>query len=119
MPERKDVINPILLGATKLGGRLFRNNSGIAFHRDGSYVRYGVGSPGAPDILGWVPRLIVPEDVGQTLALFTAIEAKTGDQRPTKDQEQFLRVVKQAGGLAFWGRDPQEILAKIKEATGC
>ena len=113
MPERDAVIDPILLGASERGHRLFRNNSGMAFHKDGSVVRYGVGSPGGSDILGWTRMTIRPEHVGSQLAVFTAIEAKTGTQRPNNDQRRFLEMVGRSGGIALWGTDPLEILRQL------
>ena len=118
MPERRDVIDPVLLGASGLGARLFRNSSGVAHHTDGAVVRYGIASPGGSDIIGWTPRLIRPEHVGQTFAVFTAIEAKTGKQRPTQEQHAFLEAVRKAGGIAFWGRDPEAILELLRDEIG-
>jgi hypothetical protein len=109
MAERDAVIDPLLLGASEAGHRLFRNNSGIAFHKDGSAVRYGVGLGGS-DTIGWTRLVVTPEMVGKTVAVFTAIEAKTGKQKPSKDQETFLKVVHEAGGIALWGNDAREIL---------
>lgn len=114
MAERHDVIDPLLLAASRLGGRLFRNNAGVAFHKDGSAVRYGVGSPGGSDVLGWFPVRVDERHLGQVLAVFTAIECKTGNQKPSKDQERFLQIVRGNGGLGYWGSDPEEILAKIE-----
>ena len=51
MSER-DRIDELLVRASKLGLRLSRNNSGVAFHKDGKVTRYGV-FPGGSDLLGW------------------------------------------------------------------
>jgi hypothetical protein len=113
MPERDAVIDPVLLGASALGFRLFRNNSGVAFHQDGSVVRYGVANPGGSDCLGWSLFHVKPADVGRTLAVFTAVECKTGHQRPTPEQRRFIQVVNDAGGIALWGTDPAVILGQL------
>lgn len=114
MAERDELLDPILLGASRLGARLFRNNSGIAFHKDGSVVSYGVGSPGGSDLIGWTPRLINFNDVGKVVAVFTAIEAKAGKTRLSNSQRRFLDIVNEAGGIGLWGRDADEILAELK-----
>jgi hypothetical protein len=113
MPERDEVTDPVLLGASGLGCRLARNNSGVAFHQDGSVVRYGV-FPGGSDLIGWSPLLITPEHVGITVAIFTAIEAKTRTVSLTKPQRDFLDIVNRAGGIGLWGRDPKRILAELQ-----
>lgn len=113
MAERHDVIDPLLIGMSQLGGRLFRNNSGVAWHRDGTAVRYGVGLGGS-DTIGWLPVVITPGMVGKTLAVFCAVEAKTGKQKPNAEQSKFLSVVADHGGLALWGNNPDVLLVQIK-----
>lgn len=117
MSERRDVIDPVLLGASELGCKLSRNNSGIAFHKDGSAVRYGVFSPGGADIIGWSPMLVTPDQVGSIVAVFTAIEAKTRSVGLTPEQKRFLAVVNQSGGIGLWGRDHRRILAELEART--
>jgi hypothetical protein len=117
MPERKDVLDPVLLGATALGGRLFRNNSGMAFHKDGSVVRYGLANPGGSDLIGWMPHVVSEFDIGRTLARFVAVEGKWGTTRVSPAQMAFLAVVEAAGGIALVGKDPKEILASLEALT--
>ena len=114
MAERVDVLDPVLLGATALGGRLFRNNSGIAFHKSGDVVRYGLASPGGSDLIGWMPFTVTAEDVGRRLAIFAAIEGKWGATRLTEAQKAFLATVEAAGGIALTGKEPDELLAQLK-----
>jgi hypothetical protein len=113
MAERDEVTDPVMLGASALGCRLARNNSGVAFHKDGSVVRYGV-FPGGSDMLGWSPLLITPGHVGTTVAVFTAIEAKTRTVSLTPEQRHFLDIVNRAGGIGLWGRDPARILTELQ-----
>jgi len=94
------LINAIRLEASKCGARLFRNNVGTLQTAEGRYVQYGIGGVGGADIVGWTPVTITPEHVGRTLAIFTAIEAKTGRLKPTHEQESFLQAVERAGGIA-------------------
>ena len=114
MAERDSVIDPILLGASERGHRLFRNSSGVAFFESGHVVRYGLASPGGSDIIGWARMPIRPHHVGRELAVFTCIEAKTGSQKPNKEQRRFLETVGLAGGIALWGSDPEELLRQLE-----
>jgi hypothetical protein len=109
MPERDEVIDPLLLAASRAGHRLFRNNQGIGRTPDGNVVKFGVGLGGS-DLIGWTRLVVTPSMVGHEIAVFTAIECKTGKQRPTKQQEAFLATVQEAGGIGFWGNDPDAIL---------
>ena len=112
MSER-DLIDEFLLAASQQGWRFARTNSGLAQFPDGSSVRYGLFQPGGSDCIGWVPYLVTAADVGRTIAIFAAVEIKTGKQKPTEDQERFLRIVHRAGGIAAWGRDLPTIMERL------
>jgi len=78
--------------------RLWRNNVGALRDQRGQLVRYGL-CPGSSDLIGLRQVTITPDMVGQTLAVFTAIEVK--DQgRLTEQQRAFITMVQQAGGMA-------------------
>lgn len=98
--RENELIRRIMLRASEQGARLWRNNIGRMQTADGRWVQYGVCSPGGSDLIGFTPLEIFPSHVGSTLAIFTAIEAKTGRLKPTHEQESFLRAVEQAGGIA-------------------
>lgn len=93
------LLNKIRLAATKVGARLFRNNVGIATHLDGSKVRYGLRT-GSADLIGWTPVRITQKMVGETVAVFTSIEAKSKIGSLDKDQERWMLAVLKAGGIA-------------------
>lgn len=95
-----DLIRRIMLDASERGVRLWRNNVGQLQDLHGRIVRYGVCNPGGADLIGFSPSVIMPTDVGQRVAIFTAIEAKTGRLKPTHEQESFLAAVERAGGIA-------------------
>ncbi len=95
-----ELIRRILLQASESGARLWRNNCGMLQDAQGRWVRYGVCNPGGSDLLGFTPYIVLASDVGRTLAVFTAIEAKTGRLKPTHEQESFLAAVERAGGIA-------------------
>lgn len=95
-----ELIRRIMLRASENGVRLWRNNCGMLQDAQGRWVRYGVCNPGGSDLIGFTPVEIHQGHVGSTLAIFTAVEAKTGRLKPTQEQESFLRAVEKAGGIA-------------------
>lgn len=103
----------LMLVASRRGHRLWRNNVGTASHQDGSVVRYGVAGNGAADLLGFTVVEITPDMVGRKVAVFTAVESKTGKQKPRQDQRDFLNMVRRKGGIATWGTDPTLIIGEI------
>ncbi len=102
--DESALVNRLLLACSRLGVRLWRNNCGQLQARNGQWVRYGVANPGGSDLIGYVPVTITPAHVGQTLAVFVAIEAKTttGTLRP--EQRQFLNVVGAHGAITCVAR---------------
>lgn len=116
------VIAKALIDATKKGWRLFRNSVGLAWqgHVTEEYpltdrggktvyvvelanarrVRYGLAE-GSSDLVGWIPRVITPDMVGQTIAQFATVEAKTKAYgKTTEEQDNWLHQVANAGGYA-------------------
>ena len=82
---------------------LFRNQTGRYQTDAGAWVTYGVGGPGASDLLGWATV--------DGIARFVAIEIKVPGQKPRKDQAHFLQVVQAAGGIAGCATSVDEALA--------
>lgn len=82
-----------MIEASRLGGRLFRNNVGLAAYPKTSHkVRYGLCS-GSADLIGWTPD-----------GRFWAVEVKAPGWVPTpkwlrSDQNKFLSAVRSAGGI--------------------
>ena len=80
--------------------RLWRNNVGVLQDRTGAFVTYGL-CPGSSDLIGYRSVVITPSQVGQRVAIFCALEGKRdASAKPTKLQQQFLSVVRDAGGIA-------------------
>jgi len=102
------ILKHILLRCGRGTSRLWRNNVGAYRDKTGNWVRYGVCNPGGSDLIGWQQILITPDHVGQTFAVFAAIEVKTKTGRITFDQSRFLNIVKKAGGVAGVARSPEE-----------
>jgi hypothetical protein len=55
---------------------------------------------GSSDLIGWTVIEILPAHVGKKLAIFTAIELKTGNVATTPEQANFINAVRGAGGIA-------------------
>lgn len=108
--QESELMNQLMLEASQRGNRLWRNNQGRYQDKHGTWITYGVCNPGGSDLIGFTRRLILPEHVGSTVAVFTAVEAKTGRLKPTADQDNFIRMVVQKGGIADWGTDAATLL---------
>lgn len=117
-----EVQNEVLLQASKLGWRLFRNNVGVAYRQDGVPIRYGLANNSkqmnqilkSSDLIGIKPTLITPDMVGQTIGVFTAIECKRGDwKRGTTKREEaqnnFIGLVISLGGHASFCNDSESL----------
>lgn len=96
--EESELLVAILLECGSGATRLFRNNVGVLQDRNGQHIRYGVCNPGGSDLIGWTKVVITPEMVGQTVAVFTAVETKTATGRVTPEQQRFIQAVADSGG---------------------
>lgn len=97
--SEQQIQQAIRLKLSKGPVRLFRNNTGALRDERGQLVRYGLCS-GSSDLIGLTQVTITPDMVGQTVAVFTAIEVKAPTGRPTAEQEAFLAMVTHFGGRA-------------------
>lgn len=104
--------NRIRIALSELGSRLFRNNVGLAETADGRKIRFGL-CKGSSDLIGWTPVVITEEMIGQTLAVFTAVEVKTPKGRVSLDQQRFIDAVLDAGGIATVARSAEEAVEKV------
>lgn len=86
------------------GRRVFRNNVGHAVDQKGHHIRFGVGGRGGSDLIGWTQKTITPEDVGSTVAIFTAIEVKSQNGKATAEQQRFIDAVNNSGGIGMIAR---------------
>jgi hypothetical protein len=111
--ERK-IQADIQLAACAGGGpaRLWRNNTGALKDARGQLVRYGL-CPGSSDLIGFRTVVITPDMVGQRIAIFTAVEVKDRG-KPTDQQQAFINLVQQAGGLAGVARSVPEALSILR-----
>lgn len=96
--------------------RLWRNNVGALRDARGRLVSYGL-CRGSSDLIGLRRQVIGPEHLGQTLAVFCALEVKTERGLPTAEQQQFLAMVQDLGGQAGVVRSLAEARALLKFAS--
>lgn len=108
-----------------MGGRLDRNNVGCLPDRRGVPVRFGLANDSekvnaickSGDLIGYTPTLVTLDMVGTFLPVFTSVEVKKRDWSPARSGDRFdheqaqrnwAQIVRAAGGLAGFMRDPTE-----------
>lgn len=130
MSKENALIKRLLLAATEAGARLFRNNTGtgwvgtaqqitnrpkvVTLNPGDVYIRnarplHAGLVKGSSDLIGWKPVKVTEEMIGTTVAVFYAVEVKTGRQRATKEQAKFLQIVRNAGGEALVARKIEDV----------
>lgn len=87
---------------------LWRNNTGVAKHKDGASVRYGL-CVGSSDLIGIVT---MPDGTGR----FLAFEVKTQRGGLTTEQTLFLQLVRKRGGFAAVVRSVEEATQAVARA---
>lgn len=111
------VLKKIQLALSGAGARIFRNQVGTYKLAIGGYVTSGLGV-GSSDLVGWSTVVVSPEMVGRKVAVFTAIEVKTFSSKTKKrrleEQKNFIRVVKEAGGIAGFARTEEEAVTLLQ-----
>lgn len=90
------------------GVRLFRNNVGRLQTKDGRWVQFGL-CVGSSDLIGFKSVRITPEMVGRQVAVFCAIECKSGRGTVMDDQMNFLGMVGANGGLVLIARSVDDV----------
>lgn len=71
-------------------------------------IMLGLLIDGSADWIGYRSVLITPGMIGQRIAQFVAIEAKSADGVLSKDQEAFLNALKDAGGCGGVARNADD-----------
>lgn len=106
--KEKNLINEFLSNLPE-NMRMFRTNSGMGW--TGKSVKKGDitaiknarpfhGMPGGwPDLSGWTEIIITPEMVGKKVAVFTAVEVKTGQLKLSGEQNKFKDLIERMGGI--------------------
>lgn len=102
----------IRLALSRGDTRLWRNNSGVLYDRQGRPVSFGL-CKGSSDLIGFRTITIGPEHLGQQLAVFAAIEVKSATGRVTTEQAAFIEQVQAMGGLAGVARSVSDAAAHL------
>lgn len=89
---------------SKVGCRIFRNNVGLFYTKNGTPVRCGLVK-GSSDFIGWKQVTITPDMVGKTVSVFCAVEIKTGNDKERPEQVIFRNAVLKSGGIAVVIKD--------------
>jgi hypothetical protein len=118
MLSEQNIQQRIRLACSRGPTRLWRNNTGKLLDRNGRPVQFGL-CPGSSDLIGYRSVTITPEMVGQTVAVFAAVEVKAPRGRPTAEQTAFLDHVSAAGGLAGIARSVEEAEEILKGGSRC
>ena len=77
------------LEAVRVGARLWRNNVGACYTREGAFLRYGLANDSSvmnaqiksADLIGIRPVMITPADVGRVIGQFVSREVKPSNWR--------------------------------------
>jgi len=81
------------------GSRLFRNDNGTGFRKDGQIFPYGLGS-GSSDQVGYKEIIVTKGMIGMKVAIFQAVEIKTLTDKISCKQIIFYLNVRISGGIA-------------------
>lgn len=129
MTPAASLTNQIRASVSKIGARLFPMTVGKFFgpvHRarritktetvvlnpGDVLIRQGhivsVGLTGMSDLVGFAPHVVTADDVGKTLAIYTACEIKAGADRLRPGQQEFIDAVNKSGGRAGIARTPED-----------
>ena len=97
--NESELLKAVLYKSSQNGAVLFRNQVGKYRLEDGRFLSSGL-CVGSSDLIGWTTIKITQEMVGKSVAAFTAIECKSEKGRVSKEQNNFLAMVHDAGGIA-------------------
>ena len=133
------LVQQVLIHATQIGWRLFKNAVGSAWHGivteehmvsdkkgDQKVIElwkahlftYGLRT-GSSDLVGWRTFKITEAMVGKRVAQFCAVECKTGQYATLTDEQiNFLQQVKKAGGHALIARIGSDGKVNFEEVEG-
>jgi len=130
------LLKKFLLEYSKLGSRLFRNNTGKPWtgQRIGPFkakqnilvdkgdVLLKRARPfhaglvkGSSDLIGWTTMTVGPGMLGKKVAVFTACEVKTGKLKATKEQLAFVRAVNNSGGIGVIAYNLEDLLKIVTQ----
>ena len=104
--KEADLSRAIQVALSARGHRVFRNNVGLLFDARGQAVRYGLGT-GSSDLIGLAKG-----------GRFVSLEVKLPGKKPTKQQQLWLQMVLDMGGIAGVARSVEDAVALVEEPHG-
>lgn len=114
--QAESKVNDAIIKAGRLfGSILFRNRRGMARLEDGGMFPYGLGPNGFPDNCGYTPMKITESMIGKTVAIFTAIEAKTESGVLAPHQAAVIQELKERGCIAGVATKADDVRTIIQE----
>ena len=115
-----------MLALSAAGMTVWRNNTGMGWagkvtHLADNRVIIDNAFPlraglceGSSDLIGIRSVVITQEMVGRTIGQFVVVEVKTPEGKPpTTKQRNFLRHVRECGGIGAVARSSEEAISKI------
>jgi hypothetical protein len=117
MASEQTIQQSIRLACSRGPVRLWRNNVGRLLDQQGRPVTFGL-CPGSADLVGYTTVSVTPDMVGQTIAVFTAVEVKAERGRPTPQQTAWLEHVRAAGGRAGIARSVEDAQRIVRGQYG-
>lgn len=97
------ILKRVMLEASKLGLRVWRNHVGGFYAKDGSFQRTGL-CKGTSDLIGIMPD-----------GRFLAIEVKRPGGKPSPEQINFIDFIRLRGGVAFFIDDEKKLKSLLDE----
>ena len=116
-PGEYEIQQRIRLACGRGTTRLWRNNTGALVDRQGRLVRFGL-CKGSSDLIGLRSVEITAAMVGQRIGQFIAIEVKTPQGAIRPEQESYLRLVQQFGGVAAICRSLEDARTILEPTAG-
>ena len=105
-PETK-IQNRIMMDMSEKGYLVWRNQVGLFKTLDGRTVNIGI--KGSSDLMAVKPTVITTDMVGQTLAVFVAVEVKTATGRQSEPQKKWQKAVEKLGVKYILARSENDI----------
>ena len=102
-----NIMNKIMIKMSQKGYLIWRNQVGLFKTLDGRTVNIGI--KGSSDLMAVKPTVITPEMVGQTLAVFVAVEVKTATGRQSEPQKKWQNAVEKLGVKYILARSEDDI----------
>ena len=111
--REQELQNQIRLAIASPNVKMFRNNVGSIEGKDGRRVTFGL-CVGSSDLIGFTTKTITADDIGKTVAIFTALEIKTPTGKVSPAQTKFIDMVNKHGGIGAIVRSVGEAVARLK-----